>query len=275
LFISLYKTLFIGTPPSLPPQPLDHILEHYAIIRDAIANTEHLKPYDLKTFVCNTSFIYAFNTYKAISLLLPELYYESGATVLRQLWEVSLNLHWIGIEPKKHAKNFCNFTIIEERKFIHKLNDETLLQSFDNATKRFQKNFQYKNKHNHDCRHKNFTANNIQSRADKLGNPWKYEYKFMYHLTSMYAHGAPGAVLHGMFQACYPNPDTQERNLASLIAMLAIKVIVRNVELLVKLGIIPDATNVMNAFEAFQTTIATINTSKTKSKKPDKSTPKT
>ena len=45
------------------------------------------------------SFVYAFNTYKALGLLLPELYHESGAVVFRQFWEVSLNLHWIERDP--------------------------------------------------------------------------------------------------------------------------------------------------------------------------------
>ncbi len=177
-------------------------------------------------------------------LLLPKLYHESGAVVLRQLWEVSLNLHWVGIDPEPRAQDFCNFTVMEYRKLIQKSDDPTSLQSFDDATERFQEDFRYQDGRDRNRIHGNFAKINIRDRAVELGDPWVREYEIVYHLTSMHAHGVPGAVLHGMFQAQYPNPEIRERNSTALIAMLAIKVMVRNVELLVRLDIIPDATNV-------------------------------
>ena len=82
--MSLEDTLFVGfNTPNLPCLPLEDILEHHGAIRDAIAGTKHIEPTDLESLVAHFSFIYAFNTYKAIGLLLPELYYESGAVVLR------------------------------------------------------------------------------------------------------------------------------------------------------------------------------------------------
>ena len=254
--MSLDKTLFIGTATPKPVSlPLKAILDHYAVIRDAMARTGCVKPHDLPTLVVNTSFNYAFNAYKSISLLLPELYHESGAAVLRQLWEVSLNLHWIGVDPESRSQDFCNFTIMEHRKLISRSGDPTELQAFDADTKRLQERFQYQTKKKRIQRHEHFSKNDIYDRASKLGDPWNDEYQFVFRFASMHVHGAPGAVLRDVFQTIYTHPKTREQNSASLIAILAIKVMVRNGELLVTLDIIPDASKVMEAFKSFQETI--------------------
>lgn len=90
---TVHNTLFIGSSTDDPiPLPLDEILKHHAEVRDATAQSMHMEHQvasDLATFVSMISFVYAFNTYKALGLLLPELYHESGAVVFRQLWEVS------------------------------------------------------------------------------------------------------------------------------------------------------------------------------------------
>ncbi|WP_339742196.1 DUF5677 domain-containing protein [uncultured Rubinisphaera sp.] len=266
--MSLDETLFVGSPASMVPLPLDEILNHYAVIRDALANTPHIESHDLSVFVANTSFVYGLNTYKAISLLLPQLYHESGAVVLRQLWEVSLNLHWVGIDPEPRAQDFCNFTVMEYRKLIQKSGDATQLQFFDQATAKFQANFRYQDRRGRNRTHSNFATSNIHERADELGDPWKREYELVYHMISMHSHGAPGAVLHGMFQAQYPNSKMRERNSTALIAMLAIKVMVRNVELLVRLNFVPDATKVREAFEAYQAAIVPKDETTTESETP-------
>ena len=254
--MSLEETLFIGAHDPNPFRfPLQAILEHHAVIRDAIAGTGHIEPTDLESFVANASFIYAFNTYKAIGLLLPEMYHESGAVVLRQLWEVSLNLHWIERDAANRAQDFCNFTVMEYRKLIQKSGDSTHLNDFEHATEKFQSRFRYRDGRGRNQTHSSFATTNIHDRALDLGDPWEHEYELVYHLTSMHAHGAPGAVLHGMFQQHYSNPEIRERNSASLIAMLAANVIVRDVELLARINIIPDPSSVLKAFDAFQRSI--------------------
>ena len=254
--MSLDETLFIGPHDPKPPElPLSAIMEHYVTIRDAIAGTGHVEPADLASLVANASFVYAFNTYKAISLLLPELYHESGAVVLRQLWEVSLNLHWIESDPATRAQDFCNFTVMEYRKLIQKSRDSTPLEDFDDATDRFQSKFRYRDGRGRNRSHGNFATTNIHDRAVDLGDPWEREYELVYHLTSLHAHGAPGAVLHGIFQQQYSNPQIREQNSASLIAILAVKVMVRDVQLLARMKIIPDASSVLEAFDPFQKTI--------------------
>ncbi|WP_155987088.1 DUF5677 domain-containing protein [Thioalkalivibrio sp. ALE16] len=144
--MSLDETLFIGNPKPRTALPLDRILEHYAIIRDAIATTEHVVPEDLPSFVVNQSFIYAFNSYKAISLLLPELCHESAAAVMRQLWEGSLNLHWVGVNPGERSRDFCNYTVMEYRKLLKKAEANEQIDNFDEATARFQGRFKYQDK---------------------------------------------------------------------------------------------------------------------------------
>ena len=81
------EVLLIGFhDPNRLHLPLQEIVRHHAVIRDAIAGTLHIEASDPVTCVANASLVYAFNAYKAIGLLLPELYHESGAAVLRQLW---------------------------------------------------------------------------------------------------------------------------------------------------------------------------------------------
>lgn len=251
--MSLQEILFTGACNPNPTRlPLTAILEHHAIIRDAIANTGHLEPTNLESFVADTSFVYALNTYKAIGLLLPELYHESGAAVLRQLWEVSLNLHWIELDAANRARDFCHFTAMEYRKVVEKSGDSKSLKDFDETTEKFQTKFRYSTKHKKNQPHTSFATKNIKNRAGDLGAPWKDEYEFVYHLTSMHAHGAPGAVLNAMFQQQYSDPEIREENAASLIAILAINLIVRDVELLVRMNVIPSPSGVLEAFSDFQ-----------------------
>ena len=253
------ETLFVGwTRHRKGCLPLDTILEHYATIRDAIAGTAHIESHDLPTLVANTSLIYAFNTFKAISLLLHQMYHESGAVVLRQLWEVSLNLHWIGIDPEVRARDFCGFTLLEKRKLIRKSGDSKSLEDFDTATREFQEQFRYDDKRGRTRIQSSFAAANIHDRAGELDEPWISEYELIYDLASMHAHGAPGAILHGMFLAQYPDSDERERDAAAIVAIQAIKVIVRNVQLLVRMNVIPNAIAVLSAYKAFQDTLSKV-----------------
>src|SRR4051812_48485289 len=112
--MSLLNTAFIGSPGDGQPRlPCDKLLKRHELLRDATAATVHgehtIRP-DLWPFVAIASFSYAFNAYKALGLILPHLYHESGAVVLRQLWEASLNLHWIERDPEERAQDFCNYT---------------------------------------------------------------------------------------------------------------------------------------------------------------------
>ncbi|WP_353980478.1 hypothetical protein [Salinicola endophyticus] len=169
--MSLEETLFIGSPKISVELPLDRILEHYAIIRDAIATTEHIVPEDLPDLLVNQSFIYAFNFYKAISFLLPQFYHEAAAAVVRQLWEVSLNLHGVGIDAEKRSRDFCNYTVMECRKLLSKADASHQIDDFDKATKRFQERFRYQDKRGCNRSYGNFAVARIHDRATELGEP--------------------------------------------------------------------------------------------------------
>jgi hypothetical protein len=263
---TVHNTLFVGTCTGDPiPLPFDEILNHHADVRDATAQSMHadhdLAP-DLATFISMISFVYAFNTYKALGLLLPELYHESGAVVFRQLWEVSLNLHWIERDPLTRAQDFCNFTAMEYRKLIQKSGDASPLQDFDDATKKFQTKFHYRDAKGRNQKHCAFALKNIHDRADELGDPWKREYELVYHLASLHAHGAPGAILQPHFQQHYSMPEVRERNAVALIAIQSINVLVRDLHLLVRLGVVASCETVDKAFASFQNTMDRVKASK-------------
>ena len=250
--------MLIGTrTPVQGPLPLTAILERCAKLRDAIALTPHVEDDQLHTFVANQSFIYAFNTYKAISLLLPDLYHESAAVVLRQLWEVSLNLHWILRDLANRSQDFCNFTLMEHRKVLQETGDAALLVDFDSLTAEFQSRFSYKDKRGKKRRHSSLATMNVHARSADLGEPWKTEYQLFYHLGSMHAHGAPGAVFHGVFLNMYGDTNIRESNVAGSLALMAADIMVRNVQLLADQGIVVDPDPVEQAFQDLRSIVPT------------------
>ena len=246
--MSLNDTLFVGTPTNAAPLPLVQILDHYDQLRDAIGTTPSYPSEELSTRVCNASFVYAFNAYKAIGLILAQSYHEAGATILRQLWEVSLNLHYIAIDPAKRSSDFCNFTTIGYRKLLQKSGRENELDDFDTATARFQSAFRFRDRKDKERIHSSFATANVCNRANDLGEPWKREYELLYHLTSMHAHGSPGAVLHQIMISNYPNSQGIDDNSVCLVSLTAMKLMVRNVETMAKIGIIADKQMVLDVY---------------------------
>lgn len=258
---SIHNTAFIGGCSGAPtPLPFDELVAHYESIRDTIAETLHveysLEP-DLKCLVAIQSTIYAFNIYKAFARLVPELFHESGSVVLRQLWEVSLNLHWIERDPDIRSLAFCSFTLMEQRKNLIKSGQNDELREFDAATATQQARFRFVDRKGNEQVYKDFAAKNVCDRAEEVGEPWKREYELIYHLTSLHAHGAPGAILQGFFLHHYSLPEIREQNSMALLVILSIKVMVRNIQLLNRLGILSNASvaPVKKAFEAFQDTM--------------------
>lgn len=262
---TLDSTLFIGQSGGDPiPLPYDKLIAHHGAIRDAIAEAMHIKHElepNLKSVVAMQSFIYAFNTYKALGHLLPERFHESGAVVLRQFWEVSLNLHWIAQDPDDRAQAFCGFTLMENRKLIVKSGKGPQeLEDYDNATAAYQARFRFLDRKGKEHTHSDFAAKNVADRAIELGTPWKREYELVYHLTSMHSHGSPGAIMQALFQQHYSFPEVRERNSTALLVIIAIRVMVRNVQLLMAMGLIDhDLTLVVQkADEAFEKTMSSI-----------------
>jgi hypothetical protein len=145
---------------------------------------------------------------------------------------------------------------MEYRKFIQKSGDSSPLQDFDDATMRFQERFHYRDNRGRNQKHNAFALKNIYNRAEELGEPWKREYELVYNLASLHAHGAPGAILQQYFRQYYSAPEVRERNSVCLIAILSIIILLRDLHLLVRLGVIPNCDEVEMAFASFQNTIA-------------------
>jgi hypothetical protein len=184
---------------------------------------------------------------------LTELYHEAAAAVIRQLWEVSLNLHWMMADPQDRADLFVNFTTMEARKLFQISDNLGSLDSFDEATKSFQARFRTRGRDGNASErvHTNFSTKNVRDRAIELGDPWDKDYQIVYHLTSMHAHGAPGAVLHAVFQNQYGDVDVRERDQAAILAIFGVHIIKRNLNLLADAGIIPDKSSAEKAFQDF------------------------
>jgi hypothetical protein len=263
---SIDNIAFIGICSGAPmPMPFDELVAHHESIRESIAealHVEHLLEPDLKSLVAIQSTVYAFNIYKAFAHLVPELFHESGSVVLRQLWEVSLNLHWIEGDPDARAQASCSFTLMEQRKNFIKSGQDDELRAFDAARATYQAQFRFVDRRGNEQVYKDFAAKNVCDRAEEVGEPWKREYDLIYHLTSLHAHGAPGAILQGFFLQHYPMPEVRERNSMALLLILSIKVMVRNIQLLNRLGVLSNdgVARVKKAFEAFQDTMESIKT---------------
>src|SRR5258706_14503237 len=99
---------------------LDSIIAVHDEMRDHIAVTTIEYPSttvdSLYAVVLLQSFLFGFNTYKALGIILRELYYEQASVLVRILWETTLNLAWVNEDPPKRARLFYQFTVVEKGK---------------------------------------------------------------------------------------------------------------------------------------------------------------
>lgn len=181
-------------------------------LRDHVAEAIHgvhekqLEP--LFATVLIQSFTHCFNTYKAIGLLLPDLYYESGCALLRIAWETSLNLAWVAVRPQERARAFMQFTVVETHRFYETralecdaLQDKAQAAAVRASLDEFDKTFasvldEYRSTDK--ARRKlsqRFSSVSLDKLAAELGLPWSAEYRGIYPLLCSYAHGSPGVVI--------------------------------------------------------------------------------
>lgn len=250
--MSLSKTVFLGDRGDGKARlPFDKLLKKHEQLRDVVGRLfggEHAISDDLWPFVALASFSYALNTYKAIGLLLPHLYHECGYVLLRQLWETSLNLHWIEQDPAARAQDFCNFTVMEVRKNMRKAGNTDQLAQFDTASSRFQSRFRVQQ----NARERiapNFAGGSVEERARALGEPWIADYNHVYHLASMHAHAAPGAILQQHFVNLAVSPENKEKDSTALVAYLSMKVLVSDAHLMVRRGFASSSAEVDEIFK--------------------------
>jgi hypothetical protein len=192
---------------------LNSIIDAHNELRDHIAeilHREHKHRLDpLYAIVLLQSFVYCFNTYKAIGLLIPEYYYEQASAVFRILWEATLNLAWVAKDPIPRAKLYCQFTVVEKRKFfLFKIGDakrqgdyeavkaaERNLLEFDASYGHVVEDYRFKDRKGKRKLRSRFSGPTIEQTASELGGEWGKEYREVYPLLSFYTHATPGAIL--------------------------------------------------------------------------------
>jgi len=189
----LVQELFSDGNERMTSQSLE-IVGIYNDFRDRIAAKVHGEwEFESHSFglVLVTVFRHSFNLYKAIGLLLPDLYYEFESSLLRSLWEISLDLHWIAQDPDNRSRLFLNFTLVEYRKTLT-LSDQ---QKFDHAAATYLKDFQFTDKKRKKRFYSEFLNLKPVDVAKRLGKDWEIEYDRIYKLSCAYVHGSPGVIL--------------------------------------------------------------------------------
>ena len=250
-----------GTYPSAPKFSLEEAIARHERVRDRIAIAIHegvevdTTPWNI---VANCSFTYSFKTFKALGLLLKDRHYESGSTLLRQLWESLLNLHWVEQDPEVRSQDFCNFTSMELRKQFAKSMDndrevssETRaerLGELDRAAAKIQgKFFTTKKGGKRKKPSPHFSMLNAQERASQLGNPWDKDYSRLYELCSHYVHASPGAILRTIFFSDSQQREASEVDASSIVAHRSIEFILRGVEVMTRIGLIACSSEIEDA----------------------------
>lgn len=209
-----------------PMLSIEQVCTFHCEFRDHIAEVIygiHEKSLDVAfSTVLFKNFSFCFNTYKSIALLLPDLYYEQGCALLRIMWEASLNLEWVCIQPVERSRTYLQFTVVETYR-VYQLHiqeceakgdsngveaGKILLKEFENAYKGILDGYRNPRGKNRKRLAQRFSLGNLEHVATELGGHWLIEYRSIYPLLCFYAHGSPGAV-------AFPKPfvnDVSELN---------------------------------------------------------------
>jgi hypothetical protein len=229
-----------GSPPltyralcavSLMMQPTVNLDAIVASCRDLLErmhqkNRGQFEVDSLYMLVASKLFIYALNTFKSIYYLLPHTVYEQASVLSRTLWETSVNLEWIAIDPEPRAHRFLQFTAVEHRRFIEarirtarRAQDSDValglnrqLGSFERALEQQLAGFSFSDKRGRKRWRERFSAPTLQDVVREVGGEWLDEYDRDYLLGCNYTHGTPGAVLFPL----YDTPDHQLDKVRSL-----------------------------------------------------------
>jgi hypothetical protein len=192
---------------------LTSIIDAHNELRDHIAEIVHrenehqIDP--IYAGVLVQSFVFCFNTYKSLGLIIPEYYYEQACGLFRVLWEATLNLAWVTRDPLPRAKLYCQFTVVEKRKFfLLKVGDakrrrdsevlksaEKSLLEFDAAYGHVIEDYRFEDRKGKKKIRSRFSGPTIEQTANELGGEWEKEYREVYPLLSFYTHATPGAIL--------------------------------------------------------------------------------
>lgn len=239
------RALYVFGPPSEKWIEYNDIREYLISLRSALgAVTINSQPGHAENVMIHMYHI-LFNTYKSILLLLGERFSESGNIMYRNLWEVSLILHWIAKDYPRRVKDYLDFSSVEFRSVVKLSGNRDDIDLYDSLTAKFQEKF-VKSKPNSGKRtlSDNFTNKSIHDRAQELGQPWIDEYSLIYKLTSMYAHGAPAAIIHSIKQATFDCGEIEDNNQCSRIAILCARLMSRNANTLKSMQVIEETKSI-------------------------------
>jgi hypothetical protein len=166
----------------------------YTRFRDWIYDHTHGSP-DFENSLFGTiafkTFGVSYNLYKAVGLLLPELYYEAAAILVRSIWEHSLMLHYMESLPSERAQQFAEFTLIE---FARQL-PENERRKFESVIADRLKKYQSSRSKQQDSYFDVWSGESVYKQAKALGGNWISEYKYIYRLGSAHVHPTPGAII--------------------------------------------------------------------------------
>jgi hypothetical protein len=158
-------------------------------------------------------FSYALNTFKSIFYLLPHMVYEQAWVLYRTLWETSVSLEWIALDPESRAQRFLGFTALEHCRFVkgrirvarRKQNTTAVLElthqldTFEKVLERQLTELSFSDRRGRKRRLERFSAPTLQDVVREVGEPWLEEHDRDYQWACSYAHGAPSAVLFPLY----------------------------------------------------------------------------
>ncbi len=169
------------------------------------------------------AFVVSFNSFKAIGLILPELYYESAAILVRSIWEHSLILHYMEALPDDRAHQYAEFTLVE---FTRNLSDNQRTEFEGIIASRLAKyRLSTKKSRRRDSYMDTWSGESTYKIARELGGDWLTEYRTTFNLGSAYTHPSPGAILFSstVDQTNASRSEKVERERTAIIAYEAIE----------------------------------------------------
>lgn len=179
---------------------LSTVIASHHDLRERIANSLQgieIEDISLYEFLILKSFGFCFNGFKAIGLLLPDLYYEFAFILLRTVWEDSLNTHWVSKDPELRSKQFLQFTTVElmkALKFVNGNRDDNSIK-IEKFLKSYIEDYEVTDKRGKGRVANNFAKMTVQRRASELGNEWIGEYNIIFKFGSSYVHASPGVLI--------------------------------------------------------------------------------
>lgn len=167
----------------------------------------------LYTIVATKLFGFAFNTYKAVGLLLPQHFYEQGGALYRTLWETGANFEWVSRDPELRSHLFLNFTLIEHQNFLSnrirtakRSHDAEAvlaltreLADFECLVRKELSEFESRDRKGKVRSRRRFSSPTLDEVIREIGGDWLDEYDRDYRLGSSYTHGAPSGILFPMY----------------------------------------------------------------------------